>query len=77
MYPGWKGFVDGVLASLLTANHAFRALWMPAGRHEAVFRYAPWWGMPLVGGLALWILSVLALAGGPWGKGFFKEFQEI
>ncbi|HTC22092.1 MAG TPA: hypothetical protein VK859_14645, partial [bacterium] len=77
MYPGWKGFVDGAPTSLLTANHTFRALWMPAGRHEAIFRYEPWWRIPLVVGLGLWILSVLALAWGPWGKGFFKEFQEI
>jgi hypothetical protein len=77
MYPGWKAFVDGAPAGLLTANHAFRALWMPAGRHEAVFRYEPWWEMPLVGGLGLWILSVLSLAGGSWRNGFFREFQEI
>ncbi len=77
MYPGWKAWVDGEPAVVFTANHLFRSLWVPAGRHEVLFRYEPWWWKTLLLGLILWILSVLALAWGPWGKGFLREFQQI
>jgi hypothetical protein len=40
-YPGWRVRVDGVDASLLRANHAMRAVRVPAGAHEVRFRYEP------------------------------------
>ncbi|HVZ80516.1 MAG TPA: hypothetical protein VHE12_06880 [bacterium] len=58
MYPGWKARVDGEPTALYTANHAFRALWLSEGKHRVEFRYEPAWGVPILGGLLLWALSL-------------------
>jgi hypothetical protein len=39
---GWSAQLDGREAAILTADYAFRAVRVPAGRHEVRFRYAPW-----------------------------------
>lgn len=38
-YPGREAWVDGAPAHLYRANHAFRAVWLPAGEHEIEFRF--------------------------------------
>ncbi len=38
---GWRADVDGTPAPILHADHAFRAVWLPAGQHTVVFTYAP------------------------------------
>lgn len=38
--PGWHVQIDGAPAMLLQANHAFRAVAVPAGEHEVEFTYA-------------------------------------
>lgn len=38
-YPQWRVYVGGKRAELLRANHAFRAVRVPAGTHEVEFRY--------------------------------------
>jgi hypothetical protein len=68
VYPGWKVWVDGKQAVLLTANHVFRAVFVPAGDHEVRFSYEPIWWTPIRIGLCLWFLSVLALFWRPWRK---------
>lgn len=38
---GWTATVDGVKANVIIADHALRAVSVPAGRHTVVFRYQP------------------------------------
>ena len=40
-YPGWKAYVDGIDTAILRANHFYRAVRIPRGEHEVVFRYEP------------------------------------
>jgi hypothetical protein len=56
MYPGWRAQIDGTNVPVLTANLAFRALAVPAGKHEIRFKFIP--ASLFSGGL----VSFLALA---------------
>jgi uncharacterized membrane protein YfhO len=38
-YPKWKVFVDGEEAEMLKADYVLRAVALPSGDHEVVFRY--------------------------------------
>lgn len=40
-YPGWAATVDGVPVPILRANHFARAVRVPRGEHQVVFRYQP------------------------------------
>lgn len=40
-YPGWKSFIDNKETKILRANHAFRAIELPAGKHDVTFVYSP------------------------------------
>jgi hypothetical protein len=59
-YPGWEARVNGDPAPVLLANHTFRAVAIPAGEHEVVFRFRP---RELYIGLWIYLLGMLALAG--------------
>lgn len=59
-YPGWEGFIDGKKVDVIKTNHAFRALFVPAGRHTVIYRYSP--RIFLIGGL-LTALTALACIG--------------
>jgi hypothetical protein len=39
--PGWKARLDGQLTPVYVANHAFRAITVPAGMHQVEFVYRP------------------------------------
>lgn len=39
--PGWRATVDGVAKPIRYADYAFRAVVVPPGTHEVIFRYAP------------------------------------
>ena len=53
---GWRASVDGVPARIVPANHLFRGVPVPAGRHRVRFEYRPW--TPMAG----MILSLLGAA---------------
>jgi hypothetical protein len=60
--PGWTAAVDGKEAVIWRAQAAFRAVEVPAGKHQVVFRYRP--GSLRVGA-ALSLLALGILAGWP------------
>ena len=39
--PGWRACIDGAEVPMVTANYAFRAVFVPAGMHEVSFFYRP------------------------------------
>ncbi len=61
-YSAWRATVNGNPTEILPANVAFRALELPAGRHEVVVEYASrslHWGMTVSALAALCALLVL------------------
>jgi hypothetical protein len=40
-WPGWRAAIDGRRVRLLRANHAFLAIYAPAGQHQIRLRYLP------------------------------------
>jgi hypothetical protein len=40
-YPGWKAYVDGRESAIARANHFYRAVAIPQGRHLVEFKYEP------------------------------------
>ncbi len=60
MYPAWKAYVDGKSVSIQTANHALRAVPIPAGTHLVEMRFE---SRALQVGTGLSLASHLALAG--------------
>jgi hypothetical protein len=40
-YPGWTAEIDGEETSILRANYLFRAVKLPAGDHQVVWKYNP------------------------------------
>lgn len=63
-FPGWRAWVNGQEVRILRSNYAFRALSLPAGASQIVFRY-----VPVSFRVALWAgIAALFffLAGGLW-----------
>jgi hypothetical protein len=40
-FPGWRARLDGADVAVRRADHAFRAVALPSGRHEVEFTFAP------------------------------------
>ena len=59
-YPGWRAWIDGQEAPIETAAGLFRAILLPAGRHEVMFEYQP---LTLAIGATLTALGLVLCAG--------------
>ncbi len=57
-YPGWRAWVDGKETRILRADYLFRAVAVPAGKHQVVLAYQP---LSFWGGATLSLFSLLAL----------------
>ncbi|MFO0804176.1 MAG: hypothetical protein U0791_13775 [Gemmataceae bacterium] len=75
-YPGWTCQVDRVDSSVERANHTFRAVRIPDGAKEAVFRFEPasyrigWWISAVTSGAVMLAGLLLAARAGvqQWRK---------
>jgi len=63
-YPGWKAEIDGSPAEILRANYVFRAVVVPEGNHEVVFRFRP--ASFIIGAIVSCVGAICWLA---WGLG--------
>ena len=63
--PGWVAQRDGQPITLHRANHAFRAVFVPAGTHQVTFSYQPWeirtGGLLSILGLGIMLVGVVYL----------------
>jgi hypothetical protein len=60
-FPGWTCLLNGRRVPILRANVAFRAVAVPAGTHDLVFRYRPWrafLGLGLAGATVVTIVAI-------------------
>ncbi len=70
--PGWTATVDGRPAEILPANYLARGVWVPAGQHTVVFRYAT---PGLAAGLTLALAALAALLA--WGVVVRRRLQKV
>ena len=59
-YPGWRAYVNGQPAPMVTANYLFRGVFLPAGKSTVEFRYQP---RSFQVGIAISLAAFIALAG--------------
>ncbi len=62
-YPAWRASVDGKPVPLAVADHALRAVPVPAGTHTVRFVYRPplFYGSAIISGLAVGVVLLLAV----------------
>src|SRR4051812_20718831 len=59
-YPGWRPYLNGQPANMLTANFLFRGVLLPPGKSTVEFRYEPR-SVRIGGGISFAALAMLAL----------------
>jgi len=74
-FPGWTASVDGRATPVQRANHAFRAVKLPPGRHQVDFRYAPM-SIRLGFGLTAFAAVVTALLAWSGGRSAGRRLAE-
>ncbi len=57
-YPAWKAYVDGEPVPLYRADHLFRSVPVPAGKHQVELRYE---SSALKTGVAISLIAYVAL----------------
>jgi hypothetical protein len=60
-YPAWQAWLDGTLVKVYRANYTFRAITLPAGRHQVEFRYR---SRHFILGLTISIISAIMVLSG-------------
>jgi hypothetical protein len=63
-YPGWQARLDGRAVPIIRANHLFRGVEIPAGRHRLEFDYRPlsFWAGAFLFLTCLLVMILLAVA---------------
>jgi hypothetical protein len=64
-YPGWQATVNGERAAVQRANHAFRAIYVPAGESTVQVWFAPRLWLVGLGGLGIGLVLFVILVGLP------------
>ncbi len=59
-HPDWQAYVDGKREKVYRVNYTFRAVYIPAGKHEIMFIYK---SVPFAVGLIITIVALSALLG--------------
>lgn len=58
-YPGWKAFLDGKEWPIFRTDCLFRAVLIPAGKHQVLFEYQP---LSFAIGAILFVITLVALS---------------
>jgi hypothetical protein len=58
-HPSWNAYVDGRLTKVMRADYTFRAIALPAGKHDIQFRFE---SRPFRSGLLITILALTLIA---------------
>jgi len=56
--PTWEAYVDNQKTQIYTANYLFKAVFVPKGEHEIIFKYPGLWGQFLISNFQFLILFV-------------------